>query len=134
MYPKSHFVFQINWKAKFKILYLDIVFTSIRKTKFKNCLPFSCLIDFYFEFLMPSFFLNFHKNLENEIQFLFLFTKELKNELLKQIKIHKMNDHVTSMVYTLFKSKFMSSPLRFSAVQWSCGHQESAVYKTTDTF
>ena len=32
----------------------------------------------------------------------------------------------TSMVYTLFKSKFVSSHLRFSAVQWSWGHQETA--------
>ena len=40
----------------------------------------------------------------------------------------------TSMVYTLFKSKFASSPLRFSIVQWLCGHQESAVLKTVDIF
>ena len=35
MYPKCHFVFLINWKTKFKLLWLDFVFTSIWKTKFK---------------------------------------------------------------------------------------------------
>ena len=32
------------------------------------------------------------------------------------------------MVYTLLKSKFASGPLTFSAVQWSCGHQESVAF------
>ena len=41
---------------------------------------------------------------------------ELKNELLKQIKINFMIIF-KSMIYSLFKSKFVSSPLRFSAVQ-----------------
>ena len=35
VYPKCHFVFLINWKTKFKILSLDLVFTSIWKTKFR---------------------------------------------------------------------------------------------------
>ena len=35
VYPKCHFVFLINWKTKFKILYLDFAFTLINKTKFK---------------------------------------------------------------------------------------------------
>ena len=53
-------------------------------------------------------------------------------KLLKQIKINFMIITtsiviITSIVYTLFKSQFVSSPLRFSAVQWSRGHQESAV-------
>ena len=56
----------------------------------------------------------------------FIFKKELKNELLKQIKINLMII-MTSMFYKLSKSKFVSSPLRFSAVQWSRGHKESAV-------
>ena len=38
---------------------------------------------------------------------------ELKNELLKHIKITFMSIN-TSMVHTLFKSKFVSSLLRFS--------------------
>ena len=40
----------------------------------------------------------------------------------------------TSIVCTLFKSKFVSSPQRFSAVQWSRRHQESVVQKTADLF
>ena len=52
--------------------------------------------------------------------------KELKNELSEKIKINLMGIF-TSMVYTLLKNKFVSSPLIFSAVQWSHGHQESAV-------
>ena len=51
--------------------------------------------------------------------------EELKNESIKKIKINFMVIF-TSMVYTLFKSsKLVSSSLRFSAVQWSHGHQES---------
>ena len=49
---------------------------------------------------------------------LFIFMKELKNELLKQIEINSMV-YLTSMVYSLFRSNFVSSPLRFSTVQWS---------------
>ena len=74
--------------------------------------------------------------MENEIQFVFrflFFMKKLKDELLKQIKISFMII-ITSMVYTLFKSQFVSSPRRFSAVQWSRGHQEFAVSKTPDVF
>ena len=42
--------------------------------------------------------------------------------------------NITSIVYTLFKSQFVPSPLKFSAVQWSRGHQESAAQKTADVF
>ena len=52
--------------------------------------------------------------------------KELNNELLKQIKINFLIIF-TSMIYTLFKSRFVSSPLRFYAVKWSRGDQASAV-------
>ena len=38
--------------------------------------------------------------------------KELKNELLKKDKINFMVIF-TRMIYTLFKSKFMSNPFRF---------------------
>ena len=48
----------------------------------------------------------------------FIFMKELKNKLLKQIEINSMV-YLTSMVYSLFRSNFVSSPLRFSTVQWS---------------
>ena len=67
--------------------------------------------------------------MENEIQFIFrvsLSWKNLKNELLKNIKINFMVIFKT-MVYTLFKSKFVSSPQRFSVIQLSRGHEESAV-------
>ena len=70
---------------------------------------------------------NFHfsKNYIFELYFLytdlfcflfFICMKELKNELLTQIKINFIIIF-TSMIYTLFKSKFVSSLLRFPAVQ-----------------
>ena len=59
--------------------------------------------------------------------------KELKNELLKNININFMVIF-TSIACMLFKSKFVSSPQRFSAVQWSRGRQESAVQKRADVF
>ena len=74
----------------------------------------------------------FYFNKEDKIQIIdsffefFILKKKLKNELLKQIKINFMII-ITSIVYTLFKNQFVSSPLRFSAVQWSRGHQKSAV-------
>ena len=51
--------------------------------------------------------------MENEIQLVsfFIFMKELKNELLKQIKINFMIIF-TSIVCTLLKSKFVPGPLR----------------------
>ena len=71
----------------------------------------------YFEFLMLLFFFHFHKNGKpNTVRFsFFIFMMELKNELLKQIKINFMIIF-TSRIYTLFKSKFVSSPLRFSTL------------------
>ena len=50
--------------------------------------------------------------------------KELKNELLKQIKIN-FRSIIISVAYMLFKSKFVLSPLRFSDVQWLRRYQES---------
>ena len=47
--------------------------------------------------------------------------EELKNEWRRQTNINFITIF-TSMMYTLFKSKFVSNPLSFSAV-----HQESAV-------
>ena len=115
MYPKYHFVFLINWKTKFKIIYLNFVFTSIRFLRFYFMLNW-----FYFEFLMPSFDFHFHKEngKRNTVCLsFFVFIKGLKNELLKQININFMII-VTSMVYTFIESKFVWSPLRFPAVQW----------------
>ena len=59
--------------------------------------------------------------------------EELKNELIKKIKINFMAIF-TSMLYTLLKSKFVSSPPRVSTVQWSREHQEYAFWKTADVF
>ena len=55
----------------------------------------------------------------------------MQNQLLKQMKINLMIVFIC-MVYTFFKSKFVSSLLRSFAAKWSRGHQESAVYKTAD--
>ena len=61
----------------------------------------------------------------NTVHFsLFIFMKELKNELLKNIK------RFTIIVCTLFKNNFLLSPRVFSTVQWSRVHQESAVVIT----
>ena len=70
----------------------------------------------------------------NKVRFSFFISmKELKSELIKNININFMVIF-TSKLYTLFKSKFVLSPLKFSAVQWSREHQESSVYKTADAF
>ena len=41
------------------------------KRNSNNWLPFSCLIDFYFEFLMPSFVFHCYKKMENQLQLIF---------------------------------------------------------------
>ena len=66
---------------------------------------------------MFSFVVHFHKKnrKQNKVHFSYFILKELGNELIKNIKINFVVIF-TSMVYTLFKSKFMSSPLRFFAV------------------
>lgn len=65
--------------------------------------------------------------MENEMQFVLVFhlNEEIKKritETVEQVEITFMIV-VASMVYRLFKSKLVSSPLRFSAFQWSSGHQ-----------
>ena len=70
---------------------------------------FHVKIDFYFEFLMFLFVFHFHKKWKTKYNSFFIFMKELKNKLLKQIVF-------TGMIYTLCKSKVMSSPPRFSVV------------------
>ena len=72
---------------------------------------FHVKIDFCFEFLILSFVFHFHKKWKTKYSsfLFFIFMKELKNELLKQIKIYFMIVF-TSMIYTLFKSKVVSSP------------------------
>ena len=49
------FCFYLNMKNKIQIL------------------EFSCLKEFYFEFLIPSFVFHFHKKKENKLQFVFRF-------------------------------------------------------------
>ena len=91
-------------------------------------LPFSCLIDFYFEFLMSSFVFHFHKKMEKEIQYIFRFSFSWRNWKMKYLTRSRLTLWLLSrMVYTLFKRKFVPSPLRFAVVQGSRGHQESAV-------
>ena len=72
-------------------------------------LPFSCLNEFYFEFSIPSFVFHFYKKngKRNTVRFsFFVFIKELKNELFKNIKINIMVIF-TSIVCTLFKRKIV---------------------------
>ena len=61
---------------------------------------FNVKIDFYFEFLMLSSVSNFHEKWETKYKPLFDFNSMII---------------FTNMVYTLFESKFVSSPLRFYA-------------------
>ena len=80
---------------------------------------FHVKIDFCFEFLMLCFIFHFHKKWKTKYSSFFSFfilMKELKNELLKQIKINFLTVFA-SMISRLFKSKFELIPLRFSAVQ-----------------
>ena len=79
---------------------------------------FRVKIDFYFEFLLLSFALHFNKTWKTKYSFFhfhFSFSWIEKRVIF------------TSMVFTLFKGKFVPSPQRFSAVQRSRGHQASAV-------
>ena len=134
--PKVPFHVFEKLKSEIQNFIVRFCFYLIFKRNSNTWLPFPCLKEFYFEFLIPSFVFHFHlKNGErNTVRFSFLiFIKELKNELLKNIKINIMVIF-TSIVCTLFESKFVSSPPRFSAVQWSCRHLESAVQKTSDVF
>ena len=111
VYSKCYFVFLANWKTKFKQLTTIFMFNKF----------------LIWIFSAPHLFFIFIKNgKRNTVHFsFFIFMKVLKYELLKNIKINFMV--ILSIVCMLFKSKFMSSPRRFSAVQWSRGHQESAV-------
>ena len=62
----------------------------------------------------------------NKVRFLFfILMKEFKSEFLKKININFM---------VIFTSMVSLSPLRFSAVIGSRGHQESAAYETADAF
>ena len=75
---------------------------------------------FLFFNALHSFFIFIKNGKQNTVHFsLFIFMKELKKELLKNIKINFMVIF-TSIVCTLFKSKFVSSPCPwwFSDVQW----------------
>ena len=77
---------------------------------------------------MLSFVFHFDINgKRNTFRFsFFIFMKELENELVKQTKINFMIIS-TSLIYRLFKTKFVSSLLRFPSVQESHGHKKSTV-------
>ena len=75
---------------------------------------------------MLSFVFHFHKKngKRNTVLFSFFnFMKELKKELLKNIKIN-FTFIFASMVYRLFKNKFVTMPLRISAVLYN-GHSNT---------
>ena len=76
---------------------------------------------------------SFSEKMDNEISSFFVFYFHERFELLKQIKINFMAIF-SSIVYMLLKRKSVSSPRRFSALQWSRGHEESAVQETADVF
>ena len=118
--------FRIFDKLKNEIQIFTLRFCFLpqyEKRNSSNWVLFLCHLDFYFEFSMLSFVFHSHKNgKRNTVRFLFfIFMKELKNELPKKIEIF------TSMIYKLFKCKFLSSLLIFSVVQSSHRHQESSV-------
>ena len=107
LYPKSQFVFLINSKAKFKILYLDFVFTSIWKTKLKELATifmFNRLLLWIFNTVI-CFSFSCKSGKRNTVHFSFLnLTNKLEKELLEKIKINFMVIF-TSMACTLFKNK-----------------------------
>ena len=77
---KSSFIFQFllsNWKMKNENFSKFVLFWN-QKTNYtfgtRIWLPFSCLIDSFFEFFIPSFVFHFHKKMENEIQSVFRFS------------------------------------------------------------
>ena len=76
---------------------------------------------------MSSFVFHFHKKwkTKNSSFFVFHFHEKIekKNDLRSRLTLWLFSQ---VWMYMLFTSKFVSSPLRFSAVQWSSGHQESA--------
>ena len=80
--------------------------------------------------LILSFIFYFHKKWKTKYGsfFVFRFYEESEKRVTLIDKDYFMT-MFTSIVYTLFKSKFVSSPLTFSAIQWSRGQQGSAVQK-----
>ena len=108
------FCFNFNMKMKFKYLTTIFMFKRVLLWIFNTLIRFS--------------------GKRNTVRFsFFIFIRELKNKLLENIKINIMIIF-TSIVCTLFKNKFVSSPRRFSAVKGSRGYQESGVQKTADVF
>ena len=92
VYPKCHFVFLINWKTKFKILYLDFAFTSIKKTNSNNWLQsvyrnYNSFFDLKTKRILKIFrfsFFNFITKIEKWKNFLkFIFWFEIKKWIRK---------------------------------------------------
>ena len=100
--------------SNFKKMQKNVIFI-FQKNDFWNYtfhtriwLLLSCLINFYFFFLMHPFVFHFYKNGKWNIVFFclsFSWFEELKNELFKKTKIILIVTF-TSMVYTLLKCKF----------------------------
>ena len=117
-------------KLKFKILYLDFVFYLNMKNSIQIIdYYFSCLLDFYFVLLMPSFIFYFHKKWKAKYSSLFVLWKNWKTNYLKRSRLINFMVTFRSIVYTLFKGRIVSSPLRFSAVIWPHGRQNSMLRK-----
>ena len=130
----SKFVFQSkNWYQKLDFV-VKIQNSILRqKSKFTIFLIFILILnwkskDTFRTHRNPHSFFIFIKKWRTKYSSFsnFHFHEEIKKELLKKVKAIFMVTFI-SMVYTLFTSKFMSNPLKFSPVQWSRGHQESAV-------
>ena len=86
---------------------LRFCFYFTMKTKFKRLTVVSM---FNFEFLIPFFAFHFHKKWKKKYSSFFVFHFHEEIELLKKININFIFIF-TKMVYTLFKSKFVWSPL-----------------------
>ena len=95
---KKFFYFSIlvmNLKnEKWKLFKIRFVFKSKNELYFRytdlDWLPFSGWKEFWFEFLIPSFVFHFHKNMENEIQFVFRFLFSWRNWKRNYLKISRL--------------------------------------------
>ena len=72
-------MFLINWNTKFKILYLDFVFTSIWKTKFKYLSTIFMFNRFLLWIFNAIICFSFSYKMESEIQFIFRFSSSWRN-------------------------------------------------------
>ena len=103
---RIHFLFwnqKMNFKKLFHFSILVVKMKNKKRKIFKIRFVFKSKNELYFRYT-------------DSVHFSFyIFKKKLKKQLLKKIK-NKFMAIFTSLVYMLFKSKFGSNPLRFSAV------------------